>query len=331
MTGLMPTLDGRTVFVAGASGLAGSSVVRGLLAASPTVKVRAGRRGDGGTVIDDPRVEYVRGDLRNDGDCRRLVKGCDWAVLAAANTGGAAQAVSEPWQQVTDNIVMDAQLLQALHAEGVRRAVYVSSATVYPDGDAAIAEDDLDWNQDPAPAQFGIGWVKRAAEKLCRFWHDTADMDIVIARAANIYGPFAKFDPQRANFIPALIRKAVAGMDPFEAWGAPAVTRDVIYADDFADGVVALLGATGIAFDVFNLGSGRGVTVGEVVETVLRHARHAPSAITWRGGAPTTARCKVLDCARIEKATGWRASVDVDEGIRRTVAWWKEEGKRWNR
>jgi GDP-L-fucose synthase len=331
MTGMMETLDGRTVFVAGASGLAGSSVVRALLAANPTVKVRAGRRGDGGCVIDDPRVEPVRGDLRDAGDCHRLVKGCDWAVLTAANTGGAAQAVSEPWQQVTDNIVMDAQLLQALHAEGVRRAVYVSSATVYPDGDTAIAEDDLDWNQDPAAAQFGIGWVKRAAEKLCRFWHDATGMDVVIARAANIYGPFAKFDPLRANFIPALIRKAVAGMDPFEAWGAPEVTRDVIYADDFAAGVVALLGATGIAFDVFNLGSGRGVTVGEVIAMVLRHARHAPSAITWRGGAPTTARCKVLDCAKIEEATGWRAAVDLDEGIRRTVAWWQQEGKRWNR
>jgi GDP-L-fucose synthase len=331
MTGMMETLDGRTVFVAGASGLAGSSVVRALLAANPTVRVRAGRRGDGGAVINDPRVEYVRGDLRNDGDCRRLVKGCDWAVLTAANTGGAAQAVSEPWQQVTDNIVMDAQVLQALHAEGVRRAVYVSSATVYPDGEAAIAEDALDWNRDPAPAQFGIGWAKRAAEKLCRFWHDATGMEIVIARAANIYGPFAKFDPQRANFIPALIRKAAAGMDPFEVWGAPEVTRDVLYADDFAAGVVALLGATGIAFDVFNLGSGRGATVGDVVDRVLRHAGHAPSSITWRGGAPTTARCKVLDCARIEKATGWRVAVDLDEGIRRTVAWWQQEGMRWNR
>jgi len=331
MTGLMAELDGRTVFVAGASGLAGSSVVRTLLAANPTVRIRAGRRGDGGCIVDDRRIEHVRGDLRDAGDCRRLVKGCDWAVLAAANTGGAAQAISEPWQQVTDNMVMDAQLLQALHAEGVQRAVYVSSATVYPDGEAAIAEDDLDWNRDPAPAQFGIGWVKRAAEKLCRFWHDATGIDIVIARAANIYGPFAKFDPQRANFIPALIRKATVGLDPFEVWGAPEVTRDVIYADDFAAGVVALLGATGIAFDVFNLGSGRGVTVADVVETVLRHAGHTPSAITWRAGAPTTARCKVLDCARIEKATGWRAAVDLDEGIRRTVAWWQEQGNRWIR
>jgi len=330
MTGLMPTLDGRTVFVAGASGLAGSSVVRRLLAASPTVRVRAGRRGDGGAIIDDPRVEYVQGDLRDDADCRRLVKGCDWAVLTAANTGGAAEAVGEPWRQVTDNIVMDAQVLQALQSEGVRRAIYVSSATVYQEGDAAIAEHDLDWNRDPAPAQFGIGWVKRAAEKLCRFWHEAAGIDIVIARAANIYGPFAKFDAQRANFIPALIRKAVARMDPFEAWGSPEVTRDVLYADDFADGVVALLGATGITFDVFNLGSGRGVTVGEVVETVLRHAGHAPSAITWRGGAPTTARCKVLDCARIEEGDRWRATVDVDEhfAAHGVVA---EQGSRWTR
>lgn len=328
----MPSiLDDSTVFVAGAIGLAGSAVVRRLLAASPTVRVRAGRRGAAGCFVDDPRVDYVPGDLRVAADCRRLLRGCDMAVLTAANTGGAAYAVASPWQQVTDNVLMDTQILQALHDEGVSRAIYVSSATVYQAHDDAITEDQLDWNQDPARGHFGVGWAKRAAEKLCRFWHDAAGLEVIVVRAANIYGPCARFDPARANVIPALIRKAVGRQDPFEAWGRPDVLRDVIYVEDFAVGVVALLTARDIAFDTFNLGSGQAVSVGEMVDTALRLAGHDPSGIVWRGDAPTTASRRVLDCGRIARAVGWRAEVSLEEGMRRTTAWWQAEGKNWTR
>lgn len=331
MTDNAHALDGKTVFVAGGAGLAGSSVVRALLAASPTVRVRAGCRGTTGRFIDDARVEYVPGDLRDAAHCRRLAKGCHWGVLCAANTGGAAQANAAPWHQVTDNLVMDATLLQALFDEGVRRAVYVGSASAYQECDGLIAEDDLDWNMDPAPAHFGVGWAKRAAEKLCRFWHDKAGIHMVIVRAANIYGPYAKFDPATANFIPALIRKAVERMDPFEIWGRPEIARDVLYADDFGTGVVALLTKTDITWDVFNLGSGRAVTVGDVVDLALRHANHSPAATTWRQDGPTTISTRTLDCRKITAATGWLPAVGLDEGIRRTVTWWQQEGRSWTR
>ena len=225
----------RCVFVAGATGLAGSSIVRRLLTLDEVVTVRAGHMSDGGAFIADPRITYIRGDLRRAEDCDRMVAGAHLAILAAAQSGGAQEAVSAPWRQVTDNVVMDTVLLDALHRAGVRRTVFVSSATVYPELAGSIKESDLDWNIPPAPAYLGIGYAKRAAESLCRFWHERAGMAIIVARASNIFGPNAKFDPARSNFIPALIRKAVDRQDPFEVWGAPGVTRDVIYSEDFAE------------------------------------------------------------------------------------------------
>ncbi|MBF0563575.1 MAG: NAD-dependent epimerase/dehydratase family protein [Alphaproteobacteria bacterium] len=318
--------------MAGASGLAGSSVVRAILATSPTSVVQAGFRSRSGCFLEHDRLTYVQGDLRNPDDCARLVKGCDAAVLTAANSGGAQQAASEPWHQVTDNVVMDSNLMQALHFADVRRVVYVSSATVYPEFEGYIREDQLDWNQDPQAAYFGVGWAKRYVEKLCRFWHEKTGMHILIARSSNIFGPFAKFDPRTANFIPALIHKAVDKMEPFEVWGDPQVTRDVIYSDDFGAAIVAMLNATEeVVFDTFNVGSGRRTTVGEVVDLVLRHSGHRPSQVVWRQDGPTTIAFRALDCSKIRDVIGWTPAVSVDEGIRRTVRWWEANAGTWVR
>jgi nucleoside-diphosphate-sugar epimerase len=323
-------LDGKAIAVAGATGLAGSSVIRRLLERHPGARIRGAHFGGDGCFIEDPRIDYLRLDLRRPEDCHRLFVGCDCAILAAAVSGGAAQTVAEPWRQVTDNLVMDAVLLDALHSAAVGRAVFISSATVYPERDGALREDDLDWNRDPPEAYLGVGWAKRAAEKLCQFWHRKTGIEIVIARAANIFGPYARFDPARANFIPALIRKAVDRQEPFEVWSGPEVARDVIYGDDFGDAVIALANASEIHFDTFNVGSGRLTTIGEVVTWVLRQVDHSP-AIRWRADAPGTIRTRLLDCDKLRRMTGWHARIGVEEGVRRTVTWWEANKDRWTR
>ncbi|MCW8952819.1 MAG: NAD-dependent epimerase/dehydratase family protein, partial [Rhodospirillales bacterium] len=220
-------IDGKHILIAGGNGLAGTHVVNSILAASADARIRATYRTKRGVFIDDTRVEYIQADFRNPDDCRRAAKGCDCAVLTAAQTGGSAASKAAPWEQVSNNAVIDIQLLEALHAEGVRRTVYVSTASVYQEFEGYIREDQLDLNADPHEAHIGVGWAKRYVEKLCRFWHEKAGMEILIARLANIYGPYASFDPSKSHFVAALIRKAADRMDPFEVWGSPNVTRDI--------------------------------------------------------------------------------------------------------
>ncbi|MDD4874761.1 MAG: NAD-dependent epimerase/dehydratase family protein, partial [Dehalococcoidales bacterium] len=211
-------LDNKNILLTGATGMAGSGIINYLLDKHPATKIRAvfcNTR----PFIDHERVEYVRADLRSRDDCRSIAKGCDCAIMAAANSAGSKAISSKPWEQVNDNVVMNINMLQALHSENVRRVVYIGSATLYQEFQGDISEEALDLNIDPPQAYFGIGWGFRFTEKLCEFWHRHTGMEIAIVRAANIFGPYAKFDPEVSNFIPAIIRKAADKLDPFEVWG----------------------------------------------------------------------------------------------------------------
>lgn len=317
------------ILIAGATGMAGSGLIEELVRTWPGASLR-GTYNSTRPFLHTDVVEYVQADLTRLEDCRRAAEGCDAALLVAAVTGGAAAAGSNPAMQVTANIVMDALLLQALHEAGVKRAVYVSSATVYQEFDGAIAEDGLDLNRDPHGAYLGVGWAKRSAEKLCQFWNEKYGMEILVARAANIYGPYAAFHPGRSNFIPALIRKAVDRMDPFEVWGSGEIVRDVIYYTDFAQAVLALLQSTETS-GVFNLGTGAVVTVADVVREALHAAGHTPSSIDYVGEKPQGIARRMLDCGKIQRVTGWRPQVALAEGITRTTTWWISNKGTWTK
>lgn len=320
--------DSPRILVAGATGMTGRSIVAEALLRFPAAAIR----GTWHTLPPDPgetRVQWVQADLTRPADCRLAARGCQVAILASARTGGAREALLRPHLQVTDNLVMDAHLLEACAMEGVQRVVFISSATVYPDRDRPLAEDDLDWNQDPPLAYLGVGWAKRAAEKLCWFWHQRHGLDVTILRAANIFGPFARFEPSTANVVPALIRKAVARLDPFDVWGSPEVTRDIVFVEDFARAVAAVIEAPG-RFRIYNVGSGQPARVEDIVRWVLDATGHTPAAIQYSSSSPTTVKYRVLDIGRIRDELGWMPRVFGPEGIRLTAHWWSRFANTWN-
>ncbi|MGE5280589.1 MAG: NAD-dependent epimerase/dehydratase family protein [Deltaproteobacteria bacterium] len=318
------------VYVAGATGCTGAHIAQALLAGGAWDEVKVSYR-LGRPFLKDRRLAYRRADLRRLEDCRRCVAGCAAAVLAAGNVTGAAATATSQARQLSDNLTMNMHLLQACAEEGVRRVVYIGSATAYQEAAVALREEDLDWNAEPPAAYRGIAWGMRFVEKLCRFWHESAGMETVVVRATNIFGPYAKFDPGTSHVIPALIRKAVDRQDPFEVWGSPEVTRDVVYAGDFAQAVAAILEKRDLKFDVFNVGSGAPVKVGDIVQWVLAAADHRPKEIRYGSANPAAARFRAFDTRHIREVLGWVPRTGIEEGIRQTVAWWRRNRKGWKR
>ena len=321
----------RKVFLAGSTGLVGTAILKRLLATSPDTFVTASRHTDVGPWIRDPRVEYVSGDLRSLDTCRQMARGCDCAIMAAAYTGGAGLVNAFPWMHVKENLWLNLQMLEAFQLERLPRIVLIGSATLYQDCDGLVSESDLDMNQDPPPAYMGYGWAARFIENMCRFLHDKFAMHIVIARAANVFGPYARFNPATSNVIPALIRKAVDKMDPFEVWGNPSVTRDVIYSEDFAEAIVRLSDRDEGGFEVFNVGSGERTTIDQIVKWALESAGHEPRAITYLQDRPTTMKDRALDCSKIRSALNWAPRHTIEEGIAKTTQWWIENQSSWLR
>ncbi len=318
-----------TIFLAGAAGMLGAAIIRHILDEYPGVCIRAAYNKTPLNIIDS-RLQPVQVNLASRDACIRAAEGCTHAVMAAAMTFGAALMRESPWLQVNNNLIMNAEMLEAFHVVGVRRVVFISSSTVYQEHEGLIREDQLDLNQEPHPAYIGVGWVMRSLEKLCLFWHRQTGMEVMIGRASNIYGPFARFDPTTSNVLPALIRKASDRMNPFEVWGSPETARDLVYADDVARAAALMLLDSDISFDLFNIASGVPVTVREMVEAVLETAGYSPS-LRYLSGAPTTIPFRGLDCGKAARLLGWRPETGISEGVARTYAWWMENRGTWER
>lgn len=326
----MIDLSNKNIFLAGSTGLAGTSILQHIVKNYPDAQIRATYHNTK-PFIEHKNIEYINGDLISSEQCRTMSRNCDLAIMTAANTGGSFQLTNEPWKQVNDNIFMNSQMLEAFYLEKINRVVYVGSATLYQDFENSITESEIDYNRDPPPAYMGIGWVNRYIEKLCAFWHKKSDMEILIARTSNIFGPYAKFDPGSSNFIPAIIRKAVDKMEPFEVWGSPDIVRDVIYAEDFAEAIVSLLIHNDIKFDVFNVGSGTATSVGNVVGWTLKASNHKPKSLIYNSNKPTTAKSRILNCSKIQNITKWKPKHSIKKSVEKTVEWWKENKHWWKK
>jgi len=247
------------VLVAGGSGFIGVNLINRLLLEGARVRATVHRKPP---VITDERIEYVNCDLTRMEDCRKAVSGMDYVFMCAANTSGAAVMASTPLVHVTPNILMNSQILEAAYFARVKKFVWMSSNAAYPpSGDRPVKEDEM-FNGDPYDTYFGVAWMKRYTEILCRLYSEKLKdpMTTVVLRPSNIYGPYDDFEFETSHVMAALIRRVVERHDPFEVWGTGDDVRVWIYIDDFIDAM--MLAAEKIdSFNPVNICLGQGYSI----------------------------------------------------------------------
>jgi len=257
-------------------------------------------------------------------DCRRSVEGMDYVFMCAANTSGAAVIATTPLVHVTPNVIMNAQMLEAAYSEKVKKFIWLSSNAAYPpSGDRPVKEDEM-FSGDPYDIYFGVGWMKRYTEILCRLYSEKLKnpMTTVVLRPSNVYGPYDDFDFATSHVMAATIRKVVERHNPIQVWGTGDDIRDLIYIDDFIDALI--LAAERVdRFGPINIGFGKGFSVKEILNIALDVDGFKDAEITYDSTKPSMIPIRLIDTKKAEKVLGFKARIGLEDGIRRAIEWYR--------
>lgn len=305
----------KRVLVTGGTGLIGRQLVQELLKMGARVTIAS---------LDDPSrapagATFKRLDLREFGECLSVVDGQDVVFQLAGVKGSPAMTAKRPASFFVPTLQFSINMMEAARRVGVERFLFTSSVGVY--APAEIFHEEDVWQTFPSPNDRFAGWAKRMGELQADAYRIEYGWDrISIVRPANVYGPFDNFDPANAMVIPSLIRRAVDGEDPLVVWGDGSPIRDFIHARDVARGMMIAV-EKGVA-EPINLGSGRGVSIREVVELVAANLPTQPKVI-WDTSKPAGDKKRLMDTKRAQ-SHGIFPQVGLAEGIRETVEWYRE-------
>lgn len=277
--------------------------------------------------LDNPRIKMIQADLTNKKDGNRVLKeGVDILIQAAATTSGAKDIVTKPYYHVTDNAVMNSLLFRAAYEYKVAHVVFFSCATMYQSRDTPVKETDFDANEEMYPSYFGVGWTKVYIEKMCEFYSRIGNTKYTVIRHSNIYGPYDKFDLERSHVFGATMTKVMTTEDggTIAVWGAGEEERDLLYISDLVDFVEFAIDRQESKFELYNVGYGSSISVSNLVKKIIA-CSEKEIGIEYDLSKPTIKTKLCLDITRAKNSLGWYPKVSLDEGIRRTMEWYKSD------
>ena len=180
------------------------------------------------------------------------------------------------------------------------------------------------FSADPPDIYFAVSSMKRAIEMLCRTYAEKINdpMAGVVVRPSNVYGPYDKFDFDKSHVTAAMLRRVAERHNPIQVWGTGNDVRDIIYIDDFIDGLMLAFRADD-QFLTVNISAGNHVTVSEILETTIKVDGFTGAKITYDPNKPTTIPFRLIDNGMARERLGFSPKVSLEEGLARTLEWYR--------
>jgi len=313
--------SGVQILITGATGLIGRELVEKLLARGAKLRTTSQRPPPEDYPVH--RLEHRVGDLADRQFARQIMEGVEGLFHLAGKRGSIGIQRTRAATMLGDNVMICFNALDAARRAGVARILYASTVTVYPP--MAIYREDLAWSANPHPGDEYAAWAKRMAEKFIEAQEiQYGSANTAIVRPVNTFGPHDNFDPQTALVVPALIARALSGEKPLTVWGDGSAVRDFLYVSDAADGML-LAFEKGLGKGPFNLGSGLGSSIKDVVAAVVK-ATGYDGEVKWDTSKPSGEPRKVADIARARQTLGFEPQIELNTAIERTVDWYRRIG-----
>jgi nucleoside-diphosphate-sugar epimerase len=267
--------------------------------------------------------ESVQGDLRDDKFVEEIMKGVDVVYHCAASTSNAVDTIYAPLLHVTPNVIINALTMEKAYKEGVKKFVFLSSSTIYPEsGERAVCETDNIY-ESIYKTYYPVGWMKRYAEVLCKMYSEILinPMQTIIVRPANLYGPHDKYDLDKCHVTPASIIKVATRLDPIPVWGDGTEIRDLLYVEDFCE-ALQLIMEKEQQHEIYNVGSNAGYSVNEVIG-YLKEIEGLESPIDYVNNKAPMIPTRLIDSFKVYDKLGWSARTSIKEGLEKTLNWYK--------
>lgn len=302
------------VLVTGGCGFIGANLVRFLRERTPwRVRVIDNMQtGDAGHVSEE-LAEVVEGNVADAKALEPALEGID-AVIHLASTTGVVPSVEDPAWDFEGNALPTFRLLDACRRRGINRVVFASSGATLGEAEPPVNEEVL-----PKPlSPYGAG--KLAGEAYCQAFAASHGMQTAALRFSNVYGPFSL--RKKGNAIPNFVRRSLSN-EPMVIYGDGMQTRDFIYVEDLCDCIHRAATADGIGGEVFQVAMGAETSIVDLAELV-RKVTGAENEISFEPKRAGEIYKSWADISKARRVLGFGPQVDLEEGITRTVDWYRE-------
>jgi len=250
-------------------------------------------------------------------------------IHLAARVGGIGANREHPAEFFYDNLMMGVELMHQAWKAGVGKFVALGTVCAYPKFTPVPFREEELWNGYPEETNAPYGLAKKMLLVQAQAYRQQYGFNAVFLLPVNLYGPRDNFNPASSHVIPALIRKCIEaqekGLQEIEVWGDGSPTREFLYVEDAAEGIL-LAAEKYDGAEPANLGAGREISIKVLVETIARLTGFS-GKLVWNTSKPNGQPRRALDVSRAERYFGFRAGMDFEEGLARTIAWYRENRK----
>jgi GDP-L-fucose synthase len=315
----MLDLSQQRICVTGGAGFLGRCVIARLHGAGATDE----------RIFIPRRRDY---DLTREADVARLYDDArpDVVIHLAAEVGGIGANREHPGRFFFANMAMGMHLVEQARIRNIKKFVHTGTVCAYPKFcPVPFNENDL-WNGYPEETNAPYGVAKKALFVMLDGYKREYGLNSAVVVPVNLYGPHDNFDLQSSHVIPALVRKCQTAIDngdkAITCWGTGSASREFLYVDDAAEGIVAAAERIDDP-DPINLGTGREITIKNLVELIAKLTGF-DGTIEWDASKPDGQPRRCLDTTLAAERLGWHARTSLEDGLKKTIEWWKSASHR---